>query len=392
MNTLDIVLLVLAALYALSGYRQGFLVGAASTIGLVLGGFIGVKIAPKVLAEVDPGFALTLLAIAVVLVCAFVGQGIAAFLGHRLREHVRWRPAKVFDALSGAVLSAAAMLVIAWVLGVAVSGANIPGLNKQVRDSAVLSTVDEAMPGSSARLLSAFNSIVDSSQFPRYLEPFVSENIRNVPAPEAAIAKRPAVQQARDSVVKILGNAPSCGRRLEGSGFVYAPHRVMTNAHVVAGVDEPEVRVDHRDYAAEVVYYDENTDVAVLYAPDLDAPDLDFGGDMDTGDPVAVLGYPGNGPYDVEPGRIREEQTLRSPDIYGDGTVRRDTYSIYASVREGNSGGPLVDTRGQVVGVVFAASVVNDHTGYALTAQQVTDAAQEGASTTSEVDTGACAM
>ncbi len=392
MNTLDIVLLVLAAIYAWSGFQQGFLAGAASTVGLVLGGFLGVKFAPLVLSGVERGLGLTVLALAMVLCCAFLGQGIGAFLGRRLRDLVRWRPVKFVDSLSGAALSVAAMLVIAWILGVAVSGANLPGINKQVRQSAVLGTVDQAMPGGSDRLLSAFNDMVDSPAFPRYLEPFAPERIKPVPAPKPAIARKPGVRSARSSVVKVLGDATGCNRRLEGSGFVYAPHRVMTNAHVVAGVNDPVVRLRHRDYPAQVVYYDPDVDVAVLYAPGLDTADLDFRSNVASGAPVAVLGYPENGPYDVQPGRIRDEQTLRSPDIYGDGTVRRDTYSVYALVREGNSGGPLVDRQGRVVGMVFAASLVNSRTGYALTAAQLQKAAAAGVRSTQEVPTGACAV
>ncbi|MGH3448337.1 MAG: MarP family serine protease, partial [Nocardioidaceae bacterium] len=388
MNILDWVLLGCALLYGLSGYQQGFLVGSASVVGLVGGGFAGIKVAPKLLDGFDPGLSISVAALVVVLACAFGGQALGAFVGHELRERVRWRPARVLDALSGAALSALAMLLIAWVLGVAVSGARLSGVNKEVRDSAILGTVDNVMPGGSDRLLSAFNSIVDASGFPRYLEPFAPEHIKDVRTPRTGVLDRAGVVRAQRSVVKVLGSAPSCGRTLEGSGFVYANGRVMTNAHVVAGVDEPVVRLNDTDYQAEVVYYDPEVDVAVLQVPDLQAPTLSFGSAVDTGDPVAVLGYPENGPYDAEPGRVRDDQRLRSPDIYGDGTVYRDTYSLYSVVRQGNSGGPVVTPRGRVVGVVFAASVIDSDTGYALTARQVADAASSGASSSDRVDTG----
>lgn len=390
MNLLDGLLVVGAIVYALSGYHQGFVVGAASTAGLLVGGLVGVKTTPVLLDSFHPGLRVSFAALLVVLIAAFVGQGLGAFLGGRVRTGLTWRPARVLDALSGSALSVSAMLLIAWVLGVAVSGVQVRALNQEVRTSVVLRAVDAVLPGGSDGVLSAFNSLVDSSRFPRYLEPFAPERIKDVPPPSRGVARRPAVTAAKDSVVKVLGAAPACGRNLEGSGFVYRDGRVMTNAHVVAGVDDPVVRLADVDYPAQVVYYDPDVDVAVLDVADLGAPVLRFADPAESKDPAAVLGFPENGPYDVQPARVRDVQTLRSPDIYGEGTVYRDAYSVYALVRQGNSGGPLVDRHGAVLGVVFAASVTDARTGYALTADELEAAATTGAASTSPVDTGDC--
>jgi len=284
------------------------------------------------------------------------------------------------------------MLLIAWVLGVAVSGARLTGLNKEVRASVILGAVDSTLPGGADRLLETFSALVDSAAFPRYLEPFAPERIKSVEPPSAGIAQRRQVVAAADSVVKVLGSATDCDRTVEGSGFVYAPGRVMTNAHVVAGVSEPVVQVGDDDLAAEVVYYDPDVDVAVLSVPELQAPALQFDDQAESGDNVAVLGYPENGPYDVQPARVRDEQLLRSPNIYGEDTVMRDTYSIFGLVRQGNSGGPLVNRRGVVIGVIFAASVTDADTGYALTSGQVERAADAGDSLLDPVGTGSCAL
>lgn len=167
----------------------------------------------------------------------------------------------------------------------------------------------------------------------------------------------------------------------------------MTNAHVVAGVDDPVVTVADDDYRAEVVHYDADVDVAVLRVRQLDVAPLPFARTPAASeDSAAVLGFPENGPYDVQPARIRDRQTLRSPDIYSEGTVSRDTYSVYAIIRQGNSGGPLVNPDGEVLGVIFAASVTDTSTGYALTAGQVAEAAENGAHATNEVSTGACVL
>jgi len=198
------------------------------------------------------------------------------------------------------------------------------------------------------------------------------------------------VQQAELSVFKIRGNN-RCGDGIEGSGFLYSPHRLMTNAHVVAGVDSPEVEVNGSSEQAEVVYYNPDLDVAVLELDTSGVPTLEFDREAKQADGVAILGYPQDGPFNVQPGRIRAEQRLRSPNIYGGGTVIREVFSLRGLVRPGNSGGPIVSSAGDVVGVVFAASVTDRDTGYAITADQVARSATTGISNDSPVSTGDCA-
>jgi S1-C subfamily serine protease len=284
-----------------------------------------------------------------------------------------------------------AALSVAWALGYAISGARLPVIADAVRSSAVLARIDKVMPDSADQVLSAFNRIVDTNLFPRYLEPFAPERIVEVEAPNAKVLRQPGVQQARASVVKILSESAACGGTVEGSGFVYAPGRVMTNAHVVAGATDPVVVVGNETLDATVVVYDPDLDVAVLTVEGLRAPALRFDTSGESGDSGAVLGFPLNGPYDPQPARIRAEQRLRSPDIYDEGTVTREVFSIRGLVRSGNSGGPLVSSRGEVYGVVFAASLTDSTTGYVLTADQVSDDAKAGRTAADEVSTGDCA-
>ena len=164
----------------------------------------------------------------------------------------------------------------------------------------------------------------------------------------------------------------------------------MTNAHVVAGVTRPEVEVAGSSVVASVVLYDADLDIAVLALPDSGTPHLAFDTQAEPGDNIAVLGYPEDGPYDVRSGRVRSQQRLRSPDIYGDGTVIRQVFSLRALIRPGNSGGPIVTSGGEVAGMVFAASVSDQDTGYALTASQVAESAALGVTSQSPVDTGTC--
>jgi S1-C subfamily serine protease len=388
-NVLDWCLLALVLAYAVSGYWQGFIAGAFATAGLLLGGLLGIWLAPRLLGDAANALWVSLAALFVVLVCASFGQAVLQFVGTRLRSRIRWQPVRALDAVGGAVLSMGAVLVVAWALGVAVSGAKLPWASAEVRDSQVLHHVDEYMPADAVAALNSFNDVVGSSFFPRYLEPFAREHIVRVAPPPRGVARDPDVRRAGHSVYKIRGEN-SCSRGVEGSGFLYGPGRVMTNAHVVAGVDHPHVLVGERELPARVVYYDSDTDIAVLAVEGLSARPLHFDRHAHQREAAAVLGYPQDGPYDVEGARIRDQQRLRSPDIYGNGTVVREVYSLRSLVRPGNSGGPLVSTDGRVLGVIFAASVTDGNTGYALTADQVSRAAAQGLTGRDRVDTGAC--
>ncbi|MGN6722232.1 MAG: MarP family serine protease [Marmoricola sp.] len=389
MNALDWVLILLALLYALSGYWQGLIAGAFATLGLLFGGVIGVWVAPWILGSVSPSIWVSLTAIVMVLFVALVGQAAFQMVGVKARNAISWQPIRALDAVGGSVLSAVAVLVVAWALGVAVSGADIPGLSTMVRSSSVLSEVNSLMPQSAQQTLRAFDRVV-GTQFPRYLEPFAQEDIVSTEPPPPGIGRDAAVVRAGASVYRVLSNN-SCGQGIEGTAFLYAPGHLMTNAHVVAGVRDPNVKIDGQYVSARVVYYNPDLDIAVLSVPSLRGPYLRFDRNGSAGEAAAVLGYPENGPYNVQPARIRADQRLRSPDIYGNGAVVRDVFSVRGKIRPGNSGGPLVSAKGQVLGVVFAASVTDSQTGYALTADQVSGAAAQGLTSSQTVGTGGCA-
>ncbi len=390
MNVLDWALVLLALAYALSGYWQGFVAGAFATAGLILGGLVGIWIAPMLLGDAAPSLWVSLGALLVVLVMASVGQAILQYAGTRLRARLTWQPIRALDAVGGAALSVAAVLVVAWMLGSAISGSRIPGLSPQVRDSRVLLAVNDVMPAEAQQALRSFDDVVGSSFFPRYLEPFARERIVDVAPAQRRVLRDPDIRDAARSVFKIRSNN-RCGSGVEGSGFLYAPGKLMTNAHVVAGVTQPVVRADGRQLPATVVYYDPEVDVAVLDVPGLQGPTIGFARQGRERQQGAVLGYPQDGPFNAQPARIRSDQRLRSPDIYGQGTVTRNVYSVRGLIRPGNSGGPLVNTAGRVLGVVFAASVSDPQTGYALTADQVSRAAAQGLRNDQRVSSGNCA-
>src|SRR3954453_15405485 len=242
---LDWLLIVLVVAYALSGYWQGFITGAFATGGLLLGGLFGVWLAPIALGDANPSLMVSLGALFIVILSASLGQATLQFAGSRIRDKITWQPARALDAVGGAALSAAAVLVVAWALGVAISGSRIGGVPPLGGTSAVLAEVDGVLPAEAPNVLQSFNDVVGTSFFPRYLEPFAPERIVRVGPGPTGLLRDPDVRRAAASVLKVRGTN-DCGRGVEGSGFVYAPNRLMTNAHVVAGIDHPEVLVgDH---------------------------------------------------------------------------------------------------------------------------------------------------
>ncbi|MQY14962.1 Serine protease [Streptomyces sp. RB5] len=396
---LDIFLLAAAVWFAVVGYRQGFIVGILSVVGFIGGGLFAIYLLPVIWDAATDGAAVgpmaTVFAVILVIVCASVGQAVTTHLGNQLRRYVTWSPARSLDATGGALVNVAAMLLVAWLLGSALGAANAQWLGKQVRSSQVLGGVDEVLPQTADTWFSEFTNVLARNGFPSVFSPFSGEQITDVPAPDPKLVGSPVVARAKQSIVKVIGSAPSCGKTLEGTGFVFAPQRVMTNAHVVGGVDEPTVQVggEGRVYEGRVVLYDWERDIAVIEVPQLRAPALKFAsGDASTGDDAIVAGFPENGGFDVRAARVRDRIQAGGPDIYRRGTVSRDIYSLFTLVRQGNSGGPLLTPQGQVAGVIFAKSLDNDDTGYALTADEVRPDVTKGRTAGRQADTQSCAM
>ncbi|MFE5402086.1 MarP family serine protease [Streptomyces sp. NPDC056580] len=399
MNVLDILLLAAAVWFAVVGYRQGFVVGILSVIGFLGGGLVAVYTLPviwdAVSGKAEVSTTAAVVAVVVVIVCASVGQALTTHLGNKLRRYITWSPARALDATGGALVNVVAMLLVAWLIGSALAQTTLPTLGKEVRSSKVLLGVSEALPAQADTWFQDFTSVLAQNGFPQVFSPFSNEQIKDVEPPDPALAKSPVATRAQRSIVKVTGTAQSCGKVLEGSGFVFADRRVMTNAHVVGGVDEPTVQIGGvgRRYDAKVVLYDWKRDIAVLDVPDLKANALKFDTrDASGGDGAIVAGFPENGSYDVRAARVRGRITANGPDIYHRGTVGRDVYSLYATVRQGNSGGPLLTPDGKVYGVVFAKSLDDADTGYALTADEIQQDITRGRTANQQVGTDSCAL
>ncbi|MHA5050299.1 MarP family serine protease [Streptomyces sp. SD15] len=399
MNVLDILLLVAAVWFAIVGYRQGFVVGILSVIGFLGGGLVAVYALPVIWGwatnDTEVSTTAAVVAVIVVIVCASVGQALTTHLGNKLRRYITWSPARALDATGGALVNVVAMLLVAWLIGSALAGTTLPTLGKEVRNSKVLLGVSRALPNQADTWFADFSSVLAQNGFPQVFSPFANEPITDVQPPDPALANSAVATRAQKSIVKVMGTATSCGKVLEGTGFVFGDRRVMTNAHVVGGVDEPTVQIggEGKKYDATVVLYDWERDIAVLDVPNLDAPALQFTTeDATSADNAIVAGFPQNGAYNVQPARVRGRITANGPDIYHRKTVRRDVYSLYANVRQGNSGGPLLTPEGKVYGVVFAKSLDDANTGYALTADEVQEDITKGRTANQQVDSDSCAL
>ncbi|XVV04150.1 MarP family serine protease [Actinosynnema sp. CA-248983] len=394
MNWVDLLVLALAAFAAVSGARQGMVVALPAFVGVLVGLVLGTQLAPLVVAQFENVVTKVVFAVGIVVLLVALGETLGVYVGRMLKSRVNSSPLRGADNALGAIVQGAVVFVVAWMIALPLTMvAGLPALAKALNQSVILSTVDDTMPQAARTLSEDLRNLFDVSGFPATMNPFDRTPLAEVGPPDPALAANPVVQRLRPSVLKVRGRAPSCSRALEGTGFVISPERVMTNAHVVAGTTEVTVEVGRGQFDATVVHYDAQTDIAILAVPDLEATPLQFRTDeIKQGEDGIVLGYPLDGPYTASEARVRERiKMLRGPDIYDATTVTRDVYTVRAKVRSGNSGGPLVDPQGRVIGVVFGAAVDDQETGFVLTAQEVADEVAKAPTMVRRASTQTCA-
>jgi S1-C subfamily serine protease len=395
-DLLDLGLLAFAAAFAVSGYRQGFLIGTLSFVGFIGGAVLGAEAGPPIARALLAGQTQQdIVAVIVLVSLAIIGQFLASSLGAVLRSRLNWGTATTVDATGGATVSVLSFMLLAWMIGNTLVGSPFPTVVRQVNDSAVLKTVDTLMPVQARSMFSDFRRLLAAGPFPEVFSGIGQEHIISVPAPDNSVLNSAGFLQARSSVVKVSGTAPSCNENIEGSGFVYAPDHVLTNAHVVAGVTVgPEVTtVTGQTFRAHVVLYDPQIDIAVLYVPGLNLTPLAFAGQAHAGGDAVVAGYPKEISTHIlvaRPARIAEIQDAVSLNIYQSTQVTRQIYQIRGVVQQGNSGGPLLSPSGTVYGVVFAQATGQSDAGFALTAAQAEQDAGPAATTTVPTSTQSC--
>lgn len=387
MTDVDWIIVAFAALLAFLGYRQGFIVGVLSFAGFIAGAFLGTRLGPLLLPQgasspYAPAFGL----IGALLAGAILATGLEG-VGFMVRRTIVLPGIGVLDGVLGAAFGAVLGLGIIWI--VAAVAAQAPGqgeLRADIQRSAILRGLNAILPPSGPIL----NALARLDPLPSITGPSPG-----VAAPEPRIAHAPGVRLASHSVVRVLGTA--CGLAIEGSGWVAAPELLVTNAHVVAGEQDTTVEIGGNapGLAAQAIAFDPNDDIAVLRVPEMRLASLKLVPSPASGTSGAILGYPENGPFDVQPARIGRTQTVITDNAYGQGPVSRLLTPLRGLVRPGNSGGPVVDVHGHVLTTVFAGTVGgHSHGGYGVaneTVATVLHQATARAGAGGSVGTGPCA-
>jgi S1-C subfamily serine protease len=386
MTTIDWLIVALFALFALYGYGQGVIVGALTLGGLAAGAFLGTRLGPGLLPQGSASPYAPLFGLGGGIgVGLFLATGLSG-LGAAVRARLRSPGALVTDGLLGAALTGCVALGLAWILGaVAVQAPATVDLRRDVQRSAILQRLNALLPPSGP-ILHALSRV---DPFPKLDAPGA-----RVAPPAPGIPSDPQVRAAAGAVVRVLGSA--CGLGIEGSGWVTeagGSRYVVTNAHVVAGEDDTTVQVRGTGdkLRARAYAFDPTNDIAVLRVDSLPGgvPSLPLSTDPKAGTAAAILGFPKNGPYDSEAGRLGQTRTVLTEDAYGRGPVSRSLTSLRGRVRSGNSGGPMVDGRGRVVTTIFASIVGNVTPGGFGVPNAIVSRTLRGAR--AEVGTGPCA-
>jgi S1-C subfamily serine protease len=344
---LDWAIVGFTALLGFYGYLQGFIVGAMALAGFALGAFLGTRLAPLVLNEGSHSPYAPLLGLAGALLVGAVFANALELLGSRVRFAERMSGLRLLDGLMGAALTGCVALGIAWIVGaVALDSSSSAPLRNEIRSSEILRALDNVLPPSGPVL----DALARIDPLPSVRGPAAT-----VAPPTRAILASRGIDHAGPSVVRVYGMA--CGLGVEGSGWVIRPGVVVTNAHVVAGEHRTQVQVRGAgpDLAAEVVGFDVHDDIAVLRVPGLGLRPLRLASSAPSGTPVGILGYPLDGPFNVQPGRLGQTETVHTQNAYGEGSVQRSITPLRGRIRPGNSGGPVVDRQGRVMATVFAA-------------------------------------
>ncbi|MDR7111678.1 S1-C subfamily serine protease [Microbacterium trichothecenolyticum] len=388
MIVVDVIVVLLLLAACVGGVQRGFFASIGTLAGLAAGAFAAFWLTPLVSAWVPSpvwrGPAVLLTALGLV----FAGAAVGAAIGAALRSGADRLKLRGIERFLGGIASVVAAILALALVAPAIAVAGIPVISSAVASSAILRGIEAATPDPVAAALAQLRGAVLDDGLPGLgllLGPGTAE-----PAPPVALDD-PELQRAAASVARVSGNAYACGRGSSGTGFVVAEDRVVTNAHVVAGVDTPVVElpgVPARE--GRIVYFDPIDDLAVIAVDDLDATALPFSPTLAAGAAAVVQGYPYGGPFTMVPASVQSVGVANVPDVYDSSWNPREIYSLQAVVRPGNSGGPLLTGDGEVAGVVFARAENDENIGYAMTMAELTPVADRAPALTNTVSTGSC--
>jgi len=385
-NFIDLLILIAALIGLANGYRRGFWLSLAQYVGLLVGVLLGATAARYVLdyLQITNASARPLGAVLVLVIGGSLGSSIGFAVGEPIRRKIlRTGIHTSTDSVAGAALSAFAVLVMCWFLGLSFSRGPVPQIAQQIQRSTVLRALDTLAPRPPA-FLASVAQVLAGVQFPPVfagLEPAGLPGALPVPAS----VDTPAVKSTAQLVVKV--SSVGCGGIVTGSGFPVGNGYLVTNAHVVSGTASHVItRVDGTTMRADVIFFDPERDVAVLYVPGFKPPGVTFG-PAQRGTEAAVIGYPGGGQETIVAAVVDGSVSAQGRDIYNQNLVTRQIYVIQAHVRPGNSGGPIIDLQGRVLGMVFATSASDPNQAYALTDDEITPDIREAEANPSVRDT-----
>ncbi len=388
---LDIILIAFGIFIVSSGWRRGLIVSVLSLVGLFAGAWLG-----RSLVDIVNGASTTssLTRTALSATALFLGMGfgsaLGGFIGARIRKIFSWSPVRFLDNGSGALVSLAAWSIVAWFMATTLLAAPMSPLTSMLTESKVVTAIDQYLPNQVRDGVESVRIYISNSDLPSSIGEVLLAPA--VEPPDVSSIAEPAIAAALDSVVKVEGTALECSTRITGSGFVIGQDLIITNAHVVAGITNPTVRVKGKGKAFEgvVIYFDPANDVALIRTVNFPSVALRISDPLVRGQGAVVAGFPGGGPLTLIPARVRSVLESSDTDIYGKNTVSRQIYALSADIKHGDSGAPMFALDGSVAGLVFASSAVDAQTGYALTASEFMIAVNGVNSATQAVDTGKC--
>ena len=388
LTVLDLVLILALLSYLIYGLRNGFLVTVGGLAGFAAGAVAAFFAVPLVSTFVaDSGWRLTAIIAAAVVLMA-LGHGLGTMVGRQIRGAMRIRPLRVVDRLVGGALNLVVSALVMSMLAFSVSSLGVPVVSQQLAESKVIRFIDGLTPTPVKTTMAELRSTVIGNGIPTLFEGLGQGQPVQVPN---ASTNTPALNKAAQSVLRIAGTAYECGQNQTGTGFVVSQGRVVTNAHVVAGVSQPVVEMpDGGAMPGRVVYFDTKRDLAVLAVDNLPSQPLPLSRDLPGGSQAAFAGYPHGGPFQSKPATVQDIATVLVPDIYGNNPSPEDIYRLAGDVQPGNSGGPLLTTDGQVAGVIFAKATSDAEVGFAITMSDLNPVAQQAPALSTPVSSGQC--
>lgn len=387
MDWLDLIIVALVVFAAWSGFRRGAILQLFTYLGLLGGLVLGAVLAPHFARLAHDQFLQSVIALGSFFALAGIGDAIGWIVGSRFWRIARASKLGVVDAAGGSLLGVVAVLLAAWFVGFNLSSGPFPSVAREIRGSAIIRGVNNVLPNP-PYVLGEIKKFLNRFGFPEVFAGIPPAPAGPVHEPSGPQARRAFEHLAR-STARVEGDA--CGRIQEGSSFVVAPNYVVTNAHVVSGMDSPKVQFRGTTEGATTVLFDPRIDVAVLRVDTTPGPVLHLDtGEVGRGAKGAVAGYPGGGGLDGQPAAVRRLLHAVGKDIYGRSTVTRDVYELQSVVRPGNSGGPFGLVNGEVAGLVFAASTTDPNVGYAITSTEILPDIHRGVGRTKAVSTDGC--